>query len=281
MPSAAAATAVRFEPEAGEHVGRARERRRAELQQVVRAGGERARDLARNGEHLSPLLQREIGGDQRAAALARLDHHDRGGEAGDDPVARREAPRSGLDARCVLGDDEAALGDSPRELGVRGRIVAVDAAAEHRHRDPAGLERTPVRLGVDAAREAADDHQPGGGELPPERSRDRGAVARAGARADDRHRRPRERLGRRGAAQEQPGRRIVDRAQERREVRTEARDEAEAACVEPPLVRLRVERAHVRSPARARRLAYEMRAGLRGEHCEGELVHVPSSCGAR
>ena len=47
--------------------------------------------------------------------------------------------------------------DSARELAVRRGIVAVDPAAEDRHRRPAGLERAPVRLGVDASRQAADD----------------------------------------------------------------------------------------------------------------------------
>ena len=39
---------------------------------------ERARDLARDGEHLSPLLEREVGRDQRAAPLPRLDDDRRG-----------------------------------------------------------------------------------------------------------------------------------------------------------------------------------------------------------
>ena len=38
-------------------------------------------------------------------------------------------------------------------------IVAVDAAAEHGDRRAAGLERAAMRLGVDAAREPADDDE--------------------------------------------------------------------------------------------------------------------------
>ena len=52
----------------------------------------------------------------------------------------------------------------------------------------AGLERAAVRLAVDAARHAADDDEPGGGELAAERARDVGAVRRARAGADDRDR---------------------------------------------------------------------------------------------
>ena len=119
------------------------------------------RDLAGHREHLASLLEREVGGDQRAAPLARLDDDRRRAEPGDDAVARRKAPRRGLDAGRVLGDDEPASRDAPRELGVRGRIVAVDAAAEHGDRRAARVERAAVRLGVDAAREAADDDEPG------------------------------------------------------------------------------------------------------------------------
>ena len=121
----------RLEAEAREDVVGAGERRRAELEQCVRARGERRRDLARHREHLASLLEREVGGDQRAAALARLDDDRRRSEARDDAVARGESPRRRLDAGRVLRHDQPGLRDAPRELGVRGGVVAVDAAAEH------------------------------------------------------------------------------------------------------------------------------------------------------
>ena len=70
---------------------RARRRRRSpashQPQQRVRPAAEGARDLAGHGKHLAAVLEREVGGDQRAASLARLDDDGRRGEAGDDPVA--------------------------------------------------------------------------------------------------------------------------------------------------------------------------------------------------
>src|SRR6266851_605317 len=84
-----------FEPEAREHVCGARQRRRPELEQRIRPRRERRRDLTRHGENLAALLEREIGGDQRAAALARLDHDGRRGEAGDDSITRRKPPGRG------------------------------------------------------------------------------------------------------------------------------------------------------------------------------------------
>ena len=117
--------------------------------------------------------------------LAGLDDHDGVGQRGDDPVAGGEAPRGGLDAGLVLGDDAAGLCDPAGEFGVGGRVVAVDAAAEHGDRAPACVEGAAVCLGVDAAGEAGDDRDAGGGEVAGERARDLGAVAGTGACADD------------------------------------------------------------------------------------------------
>ena len=101
-----------------------------------------------------------------------------------------------------------------------------------------------MRLGVDAAGEARYDDEPRSGELPAEAARDRRAVAGARASADDRDGRSSEKLGLRDAADEEPSRRIVDRTQQRREVRRRPRHEAVPArsellavraLVEPPL----------------------------------------------
>ena len=80
-PSRRLGAAGELDPERMEHVADAGDRRRAEPQERVRAARERRRDLARNGQDLPPLLEREVGGDQRAASLARLDDHGRAREA--------------------------------------------------------------------------------------------------------------------------------------------------------------------------------------------------------
>ena len=71
-----------------EHVVRHEQRRGSLAQQGVRAGRERGRDLAGHGENLATLLERELGRDQRAGALPRLDH---------DHGARRARRRSGYE----------------------------------------------------------------------------------------------------------------------------------------------------------------------------------------
>ena len=143
-----------------EHVAGRRERRRAKAQQRVRPRRQRGRDLAGHGEDLPPGLECEVGGDQGAAALARLD---------DDVAAARPAMiRLRAGNRQGAGSTPGAysettsplLADPGGELGVCGRVVAVDATTEHGHRWAVGLERATVGLAVDAAREAADDDEP-------------------------------------------------------------------------------------------------------------------------
>jgi hypothetical protein len=76
-----------------------------------------------------------------------------------------------------------------------------------------------VSLAVDAARQPADDDEPGGAKLAGEPPRDLRAVRGARARADDRDRGSRKRLVVERAADVQPLRRIVDCAKQRREAR--------------------------------------------------------------
>ena len=159
-----------------------------------------------------------------------------------------------------------------------GRIVAIDSAAEHGDRRAARLERAAVRLGVDAARHARDDDETGARELPPERARDRRAVAGAGAGADDRDRGAAEELELRTAAHEETRRRIVDRSQQRRERGCRPGEEAKARARESLLVRARIEVPQVRPPAPPRRRAQEVRSGLGREDGECELRHAASSC---
>ena len=197
-----AAIDARLDPVRLEHVGRRRHRRGSEPQQRVRPGRHRGRDLARDHHHLAPVLEREVRGDQGSGPLPRLDDHGRPTEAGDDAVPGRKAPRGRLDAGFVLRDDQTVHDDPAREVAMRGRVVAVDAATEDGDRHSAGVERAPVSFAVDATRQAADDDEACRCELAGERPRDRATVRRSrpgrrrwrqragrAARASDRHER--------------------------------------------------------------------------------------------
>ena len=189
-----------LEAEGFENVRRARCRGRSDPQQRVRACAEAGGDLARHGEHLAPVLQREVGGDERTGPLAGLDDDRRPRESRDDPVPGGEAPRSGLHAGLVLGHDEpSGRDDRARELGVGRRVVAVDATAEHRDGRPTRRERATVRLAVDAARHATDHDGAGGRGLRRKEACDRPSVPGAGPGADNGDGRTVEELGRRVA----------------------------------------------------------------------------------
>jgi hypothetical protein len=138
-----------------------------------------------------------------------------------------------------------------------------------------------MRLGVDTAREPADDDDPGRGEVAPDPSGDLTTVRRAGPGADDRHRRPCQQLNLGGAPQEEPRRRVVNRAQQRREGRIGAREEAEAERREPVELRPGVETLGERGEACASRRLDDVRVAGCGEGGERELVHAASSRGER
>ena len=106
----------RVDPDRLEHVGRAGDRRRAEPEQRVRPLRELRGDLARDGEHLAALVEREVGGDQRAAPLARLD---------DDASRARGRRRSGC-------GPESATARARRRADTRtrsDRVAAICAAS--------------------------------------------------------------------------------------------------------------------------------------------------------
>ena len=137
-------------------------------------------------EHVAADRERVVGRDQRAGAARRLDDDRRLGERRDDAVADGKAPRRGLDARPPLRDDRAGRGDARRERRVAARVVAVDAAAEHRDRAAAAVERARMAGRVDAEREAADHAHARLGQLARERARE--ALARRRRRAGADHR---------------------------------------------------------------------------------------------
>ena len=72
---------------------------------------------------------------------------------------------AGLDAGLVLRDDQPSLADPPRELSMGGRVVAVDAAAEHCDRRSASLESSAVSLTVHPTSHAAHDDEARRGKL--------------------------------------------------------------------------------------------------------------------
>jgi hypothetical protein len=238
------------------------------------------RDLTGDGQYLAPFVEREVRGDEGAAALTRLDDDGRLGEPGDDAISRGEPPGRGLDPRRVLGDDQATCRHLRGERCVGARVVAVDAAPENGD-GRSSRERTSMRGRVDPSRETGDDQHAGRRELTPKIGGNGGSVRRAGSRADDCDRRLREEVELARAPYEETGRRIVDGAQERRERRIGARQPAKPTRNELTAKPFLVERApELLEAARARHIEHV--SVICGSKCrDGELAHSVSSTGGR
>ena len=165
---------------------------------------------------------------------------------------------------------------------MRRGVIAVDAAAKHGHGHPAGVKRAPMGLAVDPAGQTADDHEPGGGQLPAEHPRNLGAVRGARAGADDRHRGAPKKVDLSSPSYEQARRRVVDRAQERRKGGVGTGEPPNPRRRQPREVARHVERPFESDVGTVTRLADEVSTACGGEGRERKLVHVgPSSVGER
>ena len=170
--------------------------------------------------------------------------------------------------------------DRGGELRMGARVVAVDAAAEHGDRGPPA-SRAPRCASPSTPRASPlTTTSPAAASSRAERAGDLRAVRRARTRTDDRDGGP-SAADVRAAAQEEARRRIVDRAQARRERGSPGRRTAAPA---PRAAARYAASSKLREPLEARlaRLVDDDAAGLRREHREGELAHgVASSVGER
>jgi hypothetical protein len=159
-----------------------------------------------------------------------LHDHDADRQRGDDPVPCGEPEWLGRHARRVFAHERAPHLDLVEERTVRRGVVAVDAAAEHRNRGPARLERTLVRACVDAQRTAARDDESRHRDAARKRPSDIDACYGRPARADDRN--PPVLAGEGPAAIEDPDRRVVQAEQRGPVLRGAGAREARASAQE-------------------------------------------------
>ena len=128
-----------------EDVGRVADEGRAVPEERVRALRARGRDGAGDRGDLAAELRGQVGGDERARPLRRLDDDRQVAEARDDPVARREAPPPGAGSPAA----------SPRRRGRAGRsrrgggACSADTGRPRRRRGPrpSGRRRRARRRG--------------------------------------------------------------------------------------------------------------------------------------
>ena len=115
----------------------------AVVEQAVRPRGGGGTDPARHRADLPVQVLGHRRRDQRAGSLPRLDHHRHPAERRHDPVARREGPAARRGPRRQLAQHQPALHDLLVEPRAARRIGDVHAGAEHRDRQPAGLQSAP------------------------------------------------------------------------------------------------------------------------------------------
>ena len=120
-------------------------------------------DAAGHGHDGPALFEGEPGGDERPAALGRLDDHGGERQAADDTVPGREMEGERRRARRQLAQDHAAARDLHGQPVVLGRVDDVDARAEHGGGLSAGSQRGPVRRRIDAPGHPAHDERAGCG----------------------------------------------------------------------------------------------------------------------
>ncbi len=102
--------------------------------QPMRAGRETPARLAGHGEHVPTLVEGVARRDETAAALRALDDHHGIAHAGDDAVARREAPRPGRHTPPELREQQAVALYGGEQSRVGARVDHVGAATQHSHR---------------------------------------------------------------------------------------------------------------------------------------------------
>ena len=111
-------------------------------------------DVARDGEHLSPDLGRQAGGDQRAGLQRGLHHQRAGALGGDQPVALRKVARQRSGAQRVFAQQQAMLGQAPRQRQMGARVDAVQPGAHEGDAAAGAVQRALVRRTVDALGQA-------------------------------------------------------------------------------------------------------------------------------
>src|SRR5713101_4679748 len=196
----------------------ARHQLRALLDQLIRREAGGLRGVAWHAVNLAAEFHRQARGNQRTRILRPFDNDNAQRYTGDDPVPDRKVFRRRVEAQRELGDDGAALFDQREQLLVLLRIDDVNAVAEDSDRCAAGGSASAlVRRAVNAAGQAAHNHQPALGQVARQPLSHLIPVGRRASRADNRDAVPGQHL--RVATKVEQRRRVVNLEQSLRVLR--------------------------------------------------------------
>ncbi len=141
-----------------QHILRGRDKLHAIISnQAVRPRARRAENAARHGVNVPPLLKRIIDRYLRAASQAGFHHDNAAAKSAHNPIADRKILRQGLHAERIFADNAAALRHIGKKLPILPRINHIYTTAEHANRLAACVQSTSMPVGINTARQAADD----------------------------------------------------------------------------------------------------------------------------
>ncbi len=198
------------------------------LNQAVGALAGPRRQVARHGEHIPPLLRRDVRCQQCAAGFRRFNDYHTQRQSADRAIAHGEVLAFRRRAGRELRHQRAAFHNGGGQMAMLGRIDCIDPAAEHGDGAPTCVQCDLVRRRVNAQRHPADDGNPSVHQRLDQGLRHFAAIRRRAARADERHR-PAIRVEQ-CALNIQYGRRIGKFTQQRRVVDVIQR---EGGCAQP------------------------------------------------
>src|SRR5215469_2838812 len=142
----------------------------------------RAANRSWHREHLTALVQRPPRGDQRSAAVVRLDHQRSERQTTDDTIAPRKVLPLWSCPWWKFRDERASRPDATRQAGVLSRVHTIESRAQYGYRAAPGGKRALMAGRVDAGRQTTGDDQPGpsqaAGHIPGNRAAQRRCLAR-------------------------------------------------------------------------------------------------------
>ena len=158
-------------------------------QQTVAAGAARRIHIARNGKHIPPLIQGQLGGNEGAASGGSFHHHHTAGQAADDPVSPGKIPPNGRRARWEFRQQTPPPCHVPVQVPVGPGIHHIQSVAQHTHHRLLGQERTLHGQGVHTPRHTRHHQAAAFGNLIPHPAGSEAAVSRGAAGPHHSHRR--------------------------------------------------------------------------------------------
>src|SRR5262249_46973108 len=115
----------------GQYLGGAVDQHRAGADQFMTPGTERITSRTGDGEDATPLSQSLPGGDQRPAALGRLDHERASRQGADKLISQGKMPPKRRRSRRELRYQGAPRADAFGQRSVLGRIHTVETGSAY------------------------------------------------------------------------------------------------------------------------------------------------------